>query len=173
MRKSKGLHQIMLQALTDTGFPAKQLSLKLPQLLRIHGSSLLKTKTMGKKGVPSIYTLTSEQRGGGSKSNASHFYAYGSQQRPRGHNTASYKPACLNSDCCLKHIFKESTHRCTFISHLTARCSGHNITSYLPNVDAVWNKGGKHWNSVQYQCSSETLLCPFPGQLLKLSPHIS
>lgn len=55
----------MLQALTDTGFPAKQLSLKLPQLLRIHGSSLLKTKTMGKKGVPSIYTLTSEQRGGG------------------------------------------------------------------------------------------------------------
>lgn len=159
----------MLQALTDTGSQAKQLSLKLPQLLRIHGSSLLKTKTMGKKGAPLIYTLTSLQRRC-TKSNASHFYAYGSQQRPRGHNTASNKSACLSSDYSLRHIFKESTRCCMFISHLTARCSGHNIISYLPNVDAVWHEGSKLWNSIQYQCSCWDAAVSLPWAAVKAVP---
>lgn len=57
-----------------------------------------------------------------------------------------------------------------FISHLTARCSGHNITSYLPNVDAVWNKGGKHWNSVQYKCSCWDAAVSLPWAAVKAVP---
>lgn len=69
------------------------------------------TKTVGKKGVPLIYTSASEQRWGSTllpflptkESCVNHFYACGNQQRPERHDMASNKHICLSSHRSLPH----------------------------------------------------------------------